>query len=81
MRIVSNVKVLAGASGLLLALVLVMCLVLPALTQSPPPPESFWGTVTLNGGQAPAGTLISAHVNGVEVATTTVDSQGRYGER
>jgi hypothetical protein len=76
-------KGLAGAAGLLLALVLVLCMVMPAIGQgSPPkPPESFWGTVTLNGSPAPAGTVISARVGGMEVAATIVDSQGRYGER
>lgn len=77
-------KVLARAAGLLLGLVLVVCfLVTPAIGQGlpPKPPESFWGTVTLNGSPAPAGTVVSARIGGVEVAATTVDSQGRYGER
>ena len=76
-------KVLARAAGLLLALALVLCLVMPVAGQGlpPNPPESFWGNVTLNGSPAPAGTVVSARVGGVEVASTTVDSQGRYGEK
>jgi len=76
-------KVTAGAAGILLGLVLVLCMVIPAIGQGlpPKPPESFWGTVTLNGSLAPAGTVISARVGGMEVAATIVDSQGRYGER
>ena len=76
-------KGLARAAGLLLALVLVVCMVIPATGQGlpPSPPESFWGNATLNGAPAPAGTVVSARIGGVEVATTTVDSQGRYGER
>ena len=75
---VSNVKVLAGAAGLLLALVLVMCLVLPALAV-PGLSERFCGTVTVNGSPADAGTVISARIGGVEFGTGTVDSNGRYG--
>jgi len=76
-------KVPLRAAGILLGLVLVLCLVIPATGQGlpPKPPESFWGTVTLNGSPAPAGTGISARVGGTEVAATIVDSQGRYGER
>jgi len=76
-------KVTVRAAGILLGLVLVLCMVIPAIGQGlpPKPPESFWGTVTLNGSPAPAGTIISARVGGMEVAATIVDSQGRYGER
>ncbi len=77
MRIVSKVKVLAGALGLLLALVLVLCLVMPALA-IPGTPEAFWGTVTGNGSQV--GFIVSARIGGVEFGNCTVDSQGRYGE-
>ena len=76
-------KMLARAAGLLLGLVLVLCMVMPATGQGlpPNPPESFWGNVTLNGNPAPSGTIVTARVGGVEVAATTVDSQGRYGEK
>jgi hypothetical protein len=34
-------------------------------------PSSFWGTVMLNGSPVPAGTTISARINGVEYGHTT----------
>jgi hypothetical protein len=76
MRIVSNVKVLAGAAGLLLALVLVVCMAIPAMA-IPQIPEQFYGSVTGNVSQV--GFIVSARIGGVEFGNGTVDSQGIYG--
>ena len=68
-----------------LALLLVLCL---ALTSAVPPvlangapgqPHQFWGNAYINGSLAPSGTTVVAYLDGVSNASTTVDSQGRYG--
>lgn len=41
-------------------------------------PESFYGTVSLNGNPAPAGTIISAMVNGAELGRITTSTPGYY---
>lgn len=41
-------------------------------------PHQFYGTVIVNGGSAPDGTIVTAKINGVQVASTTT-SGGRYG--
>jgi hypothetical protein len=46
---------------------------------SPGVPNEFFGTVTINGSTAGSGVTVIAVVNGVNGATTTTDSQGRYG--
>jgi len=38
---------------------------------SPPLPASFYGTMQMDGAGVPAGTLVSAWINGVEYAETT----------
>ena len=78
---VSNVKVLAGAAGLLLALVLIVGMVVAARSAvDPPSTHQFWGNVTVNGAQAPEGTAVSARIGGVEYGSGTVDAAGRYGD-
>jgi len=80
--LVSSNRVLAGAFGLLLALVLAVGLGIPALAAGPPPPPPvlrFYGTVTLDGDPAGLGTVISARVGGVEKANWTVSNLGVYG--
>jgi hypothetical protein len=51
----------------------------PVQAQPPSMPHQFWGTVTIGANPAPAGTSIVAQINGVNYASTTVDSSGRYG--
>ena len=46
---------------------------------SPGVPNQFYGTVTINGATAGSGVTIVAVVNGVNGASTTTDSSGRYG--
>jgi hypothetical protein len=57
----------------ILALTLVIAVVVaqPVLA-FPPLPSSFYGTVKLNGANVPLGTLVSARINGVQYASTTV---------
>ena len=69
---------LAG-TGLLLALLLAVSLVTPAMAQPPGLPHQFYGTVTINGAAAAPGTAVAAYVNGALNASTTVDSLGKYG--
>ena len=71
-------KRLAGILGCLLALILTLGLVTPALA-IPQIPHQFWGEVTIGGVQAEEGTLVSAKIGGVEYASTTVDAEGKYG--
>lgn len=44
----------------------------------PGTPHNFFGSVTINGAPAPDGTVVSAHLDGAEVATTAT-SGGNYG--
>jgi hypothetical protein len=75
---------LAGALGLLLALVLLAGGVLPAYAQDsePPPilPHFFTGTVstTSPSGPVPAETVVEAFVEGVKKAETTVNGESKY---
>ncbi len=57
----------------ILALTLVLAVVSaqPALA-FPPLPSSFFGTVKINGANVPLGTVVSARINGVQYASTTV---------
>lgn len=58
-------------AGIILSLVLIICQIVPAQAV-PPIPSSFWGTVTINGENAPAGTEITARIDGIVRANTTV---------
>jgi len=73
---------LAGALGLLLALVLLVGVVLPASAQDiePPPqlPHYFTGTVSTSTGPVPEGTVVEALVDGVKKAETTVNAESGY---
>ncbi|MCL0093042.1 hypothetical protein M1N92_05250, partial [Dehalococcoidia bacterium] len=82
MKIVSKTRPGAGGAflALLLALSLTLSLGTPALGTAPPPapPHFFYGAVTIGDQPAPEGTVVSARVAGVEVASTTVDAYGEY---
>ncbi|MBI5935697.1 MAG: InlB B-repeat-containing protein [Chloroflexi bacterium] len=58
-------------SALFLALTLLLYNFSSALAM-PPLPSSFWGTAKIDGAYAPAGTIVSARINGVERASATV---------
>ena len=69
---------LAGALGLLLALSLAL---VPASALADAPPQMshvFYGTVTVDGEDAPVGTVITASVAGLEYTYTT-EVEGEYG--
>ncbi len=73
-------NMLAGAFGLLLALVLIVGLfVVPGLGQGITP-HQFWGDVFVNGIPANPGAVVSVTVPGVaDPFTTVVDINGQYG--
>jgi len=50
----------------------------PALAV-PPIPHAFYGTVTINGPNAPVGTVVSAKINGVNAGSYTTTVAGQYG--
>ncbi len=55
----------------ILAIVAVLFYVQPVLA-FPPMPSSFWGTVKVDGANVSFGTIVSAKINGVQYASTTV---------
>ena len=59
--------------AILVALGVLLTSVSPVLAL-PPLPSSFYGTVKFNGANAPAGTLVSAKINGVPYAYVTVQT-------
>ena len=59
--------------AILVALGVLLTSVSPVLAL-PPLPSSFYGTVQFNGANAPAGTLVSARINGVQYAYVTVQT-------
>jgi len=67
-----------------LLLVLILCFLLVpgvALAQAPTPPVLFQGDFTIDGVDAPVGTIIVAEVDGVEVATNSpegIEAEGQY---
>lgn len=59
--------------GLALAILLLLSTVLPVAADQPPRlPSAFYGTVRQNGANVPNGTPVSAWINGVKYAETTV---------
>jgi len=74
-----NTRILAGASGLLLALTLVVAFVAP-VSAVPQWPHQFWGTVSIDGVPAPEGTEVVARIaNVTENFTTVVAANHTYG--
>ena len=72
-------RMLAGASGLLLALTLVAASITP-VSAVPPMGHQFWGTVSIDSVPAPEGTEVVARIAGVaENFTTAVDANHTYG--
>jgi LPXTG-motif cell wall-anchored protein len=59
----------------ILSLFILSSIVLAGPTDAP---HQFYGTVTVNGEEAPSGILVVARINGVDVASTTTTSEG-YG--
>jgi len=71
---------LAGALGLLLALVLLVAGIPPvdALEPPPPLPHLFAGTVSTQQGSVPEGTVVEAFLDGIKNVETTVNEQSGY---
>ena len=64
---------------LALLTVLALLLTLPAVASAQQvPPHVFFGTATVNGLFAPAGTPVAALIGGEQRGSTTVESNGRY---
>ena len=57
--------------------------VLPVCADGVPPtlPHAFYGSVTVNGEPAAAGTVVTAKFNGIERGSYTVQVAGQYGDR
>jgi hypothetical protein len=68
--------------GVLVAAVvaLISSLMIATVAAQPPPvpPDRFFGSVTLDGTPAPAGTSVVATIGGVSCGTTTVKSDSTY---
>ena len=47
---------------------------------APPPPNKFYGNVSLNGEPAPVGIVINAHIDGELRGSVEVTTHGRYGD-
>ena len=74
-----NTKILAGASGLLLALTLVAAFITP-VSAVPQMPHQFYGTVSIDSAPAPEGTEVVARIaNVTENFTTAVAANHTYG--
>ncbi|MCL0078809.1 hypothetical protein M1O56_03990 [Dehalococcoidia bacterium] len=79
MKIGSKARPEGAFLALLGSLSLILSLATPALAEMPPdPPHFFNGAVTIGADPAPQGTMVSARVDGGEVASTTVDADGNY---
>lgn len=57
----------------------VIAAAMPAAFAAPQLPHLFYGTATINGADAPIGTVIIAMVDGVERGRITVTEAGKYG--
>lgn len=78
--VLKKVKSAAGAFGPLLALALAGCLSLATPAWAVPTmPSQVYGNVTVNGVAAAAGVPVTASINGIQYASTVVDSLGRFG--
>ena len=64
-----------------ICLILIGCALLCAIpaVAIPQLPSEFYGTITIDGAPAPAGTIISAQINGQEKGNITVVTPGKYG--
>lgn len=66
------------AGGILLILLLLPLVF--AVDESPPvPPAAFYGSASINGASAPAGTVITARLDGIQRGSFTISEAGKYG--
>jgi len=73
-----NRRIATGALGLLLIAALIAGLA-ASVWAVPQPAERFRGQVTVNGGDAPAGLVVSARIGGDEYGSGETDADGKYG--
>jgi len=65
---------------LLLASIMMPGITQPAYAQQPPSlPQLFWGSITIDGSNAPVGTQVTAKINDVQQGSYTVSTAGSYG--
>ena len=73
-----------GSAGTLIALSIIMMLsgmvAMASADGTAPRPNEFYGVVTLNGADAPVGTVINAYIDGELSGTIDVTTAGEYGE-
>ena len=73
-----------GSAGTLIALSIIMMLsgmvTMVSADGTAPRPNEFYGVVTLNGADAPVGTVINAYIDGELSGTIDVTTAGEYGE-
>jgi hypothetical protein len=62
----------------LAAAALMLTGITPALKAQPGPPNRFYGNLTIDGSNAPVGTVVTALVSGKECGTRTTDAVGQY---
>ena len=72
-----------GSAGTLIALSIIMILsgmvAMVSADGTAPLPNQFYGAVTLNGADAPVGTVINAYIDGELSGTIDVTTAGEYG--
>jgi hypothetical protein len=64
---------------ILFTFLLVTLVLIGTVSAVPPIPEEWYGSVFLNGNPAPAGTIITAQVNGESRVQITTEENGLYG--
>jgi len=73
-----------GSAGTLIALSILMMLsgmvAMVSADGTAPLPNEFYGAVTLNGADAPVGTVINTYIDGELSGTIEVTTAGKYGE-
>jgi len=60
-------------------IIILFGMVMPALAVPGSPPNTFYGSVILNGEPAPSGTTIEAFIDGISIDSVVVQSEGIYG--
>gem|GEM_PF-4139476 len=73
-------RVLGIIRAIILTVLVTPLLAQAVLAQAPPKPHRFYGDVTIGGAGAPAGTSITAKIDGTTVATGVTHAPQQYGE-
>jgi hypothetical protein len=78
-----RIKKIGPIKALTVLSILILLSGMAAMTSAdgwPSQPNEFYGTVTLNGADAPVGTVINAYIDGELSGTIDVTTSGEYGE-